>query len=293
MTRSAAASQNSSTRSPDPLAGPGRPPCQASFPPLRSPPPIVAGPQRSVVHGRRTECEVLDLARSPHGRGLARSASRRARRNVMPSLVKTLFMCHSTVRGLRAPISGFVRPSRARRAMCSSCGVSSSRVTSLRLRSGAQLVPGALGECTGAHGQQLLAGDAQLLARVDPPALAAQRFAVKHMRASVPRARACARGGRSTRGAARRRRFPRGPARAREPSFQAPSRWAWAPWARPSSRPRPAAAPRPPWRRRAFEAATPHDWWDWYAAYWKPQPVGKGAHQGFHGRDARARRAAL
>jgi hypothetical protein len=33
-----------------------------------------------------------------------------------------------------APISGFDRPSRARRAICSSCGVSTSRVSGLRLR---------------------------------------------------------------------------------------------------------------------------------------------------------------
>ena len=33
-----------------------------------------------------------------------------------------------------APISGFERPSRASRAICSSCGVSSSRVSALRLR---------------------------------------------------------------------------------------------------------------------------------------------------------------
>jgi len=58
-------------------------------------------------------------------------------REVMPSFVNTLRKCHSTVRGLRnscAPISGLVRPSRARRAISSSYGVRSSRVASCRLR---------------------------------------------------------------------------------------------------------------------------------------------------------------
>ena len=59
------------------------------------------------------------------------SASCSPMRELIPSLVNTLRRCHSTVRGLRnswAPISEFVRPSRASRAICSSCGVSSSRV---------------------------------------------------------------------------------------------------------------------------------------------------------------------
>ncbi len=55
----------------------------------------------------------------------------------MPSLVNTLRRCHSTVRGLRnsrAPISGFDSPSRASRAICRSCAVSSSRLSIVRLR---------------------------------------------------------------------------------------------------------------------------------------------------------------
>jgi transposase len=55
----------------------------------------------------------------------------------MPSLVNTLRRCHSTVRALMNSwplISGFDRPSRASRAICSACGVSSSRVSALRLR---------------------------------------------------------------------------------------------------------------------------------------------------------------
>ena len=48
-------------------------------------------------------------------------------REVMPSLANTFLRCHSTVRALMnssAAISGLVRPSRASRTMCSSCGVS-------------------------------------------------------------------------------------------------------------------------------------------------------------------------
>ena len=50
-------------------------------------------------------------------------------------LVNTLPRCHSTVRADKnssAPISGLVRPSRASWAICSSCGVSRSRVSALR-----------------------------------------------------------------------------------------------------------------------------------------------------------------
>jgi hypothetical protein len=56
-------------------------------------------------------------------------ASRRALREVMASLVNTVRRCHSTVRApmkSSAPISAFDRPSRASRAMCSSCEVSPS-----------------------------------------------------------------------------------------------------------------------------------------------------------------------
>ena len=65
------------------------------------------------------------------------SAASRPLRESIPSLPKTLCRCHSTVRGLRnnwAPICALVSPSRASRAICSSCGVSSSRRSSGRLR---------------------------------------------------------------------------------------------------------------------------------------------------------------
>ena len=71
-------------------------------------------------------------------------------RELMSSLVNTLRRWYSTVRGLmnsRAPISGFERPSRASRAIWASWAVSSSRVSTLRLRTrlagGQQLALGA------------------------------------------------------------------------------------------------------------------------------------------------------
>ena len=65
------------------------------------------------------------------------SAVRSCLRELMPSFAKTLRRCHSTVRALMnswAPISGFDRPSLARRAIWASCAVRSSRVSTLRLR---------------------------------------------------------------------------------------------------------------------------------------------------------------
>ena len=53
------------------------------------------------------------------------STSRSSWRDEIPNFVNTFFMCHSTVRGLMkscVPISGFVSPSAASRAMCASCG---------------------------------------------------------------------------------------------------------------------------------------------------------------------------
>jgi hypothetical protein len=58
-------------------------------------------------------------------------------REPAPSFPNTLRRCHSTVRGLRnswAAISGFVCPPTAGPATCTSCGVSSSSVAPVRLR---------------------------------------------------------------------------------------------------------------------------------------------------------------
>ena len=60
-----------------------------------------------------------------------------SRREPMSSLANTLPRCHSTVRrpmNSCAPISELVRPSQASWAISSSCGVRSTRVSSLRLR---------------------------------------------------------------------------------------------------------------------------------------------------------------
>ena len=49
------------------------------------------------------------------------------------------------------------------------------------LPGGEQLAPGTLGERLGADGDELLVGGAQLLARVHPPVLASQPFAVEQL----------------------------------------------------------------------------------------------------------------
>ena len=108
----------------------------------------------------------------------------------MRSLAKTLRRCHSTVRGLRkscAPISGLDSPSRASPAMCRSCGVSSSRASTLRARTrlagGDQLVAGAFGERLHADGREQVVRRSQLCARVDAARAAAQPFPVEEVRA--------------------------------------------------------------------------------------------------------------
>ena len=110
-------------------------------------------------------------------RGVGRSGARRARsslRELMPNLVNTLLRCHSTVRALRkscAPISGFDKPSRASRAICSSCDVSSSRVSraplAYLLAGCEQLAAGALGERLHADRDEHVVGGPQLLTRVE------------------------------------------------------------------------------------------------------------------------------
>ena len=85
----------------------------------------------------------------------------------------------------RLPISGFDRPSRASRAITASWAVSSSPVWTVRLRAdspvASQLAPGPLGERLDAHRVQHVVGGAQLLARVNAAALAAQPLAVEQM----------------------------------------------------------------------------------------------------------------
>ena len=88
---------------------------------------------------------------------------------LMSSLANTLCRWYWTVRGLmnsRAPISGFESPSRASRAICASCAVSSSRgldaALARRLAGGQQLARGAVGERLRAHRGEQLVGGAQL-----------------------------------------------------------------------------------------------------------------------------------
>ena len=110
----------------------------------------------------------------------------------MPSLPNTLRRCHSTVRGLRnscAPISGFVLPSAARCAICSSCGRQVverlDRALAHRLPRRQQLAPGALGEHLHADlGQHRVRG-AELLAGVHAAVLAPQPLAVDQQRAAL------------------------------------------------------------------------------------------------------------
>ena len=105
----------------------------------------------------RTGC-VARGPRLPRGR-----ASRRARRELMPSFVNTFFRCHSTVRGLRksaAPISG----SSGRRGRAGRCAPPGSELVARvvaaladLLAGGQQLVPRTLGESLRAHREKRLA----------------------------------------------------------------------------------------------------------------------------------------
>ena len=107
----------------------------------------------------------------------------------MPSFANTFRRCHSTVRALMkscAPISGFVRPSRASRAICSSCGVSAVRVSGLRLRTFSPVATSSR-RARSANASMPIASAqvvrrAQLLARVEAATLAAQPLAVHQMR---------------------------------------------------------------------------------------------------------------
>ena len=109
-------------------------------------------------------------------------------REVMPSLANTLPRWYCTVRGdrnSRAPISGLDSPSRASRAICASCAVSSRRggcrAFAGGLAGGQQLAAGPLGERLHADGVEHAVRGAQLLAGLAAPALAAQPLAVQQV----------------------------------------------------------------------------------------------------------------
>ena len=123
------------------------------------------------------------------------SAFASSRREWIPSLANTLRRCHSTVRGLRnsrAPISGLDSPSRANWAICRSCAVSSSRVSTVRLRTFSPVAcssrPGAFGERLHPDRRELLIRGAELRAGVDAAILASQPLAVEQVRACELRA---------------------------------------------------------------------------------------------------------
>ena len=95
-----------------------------------------------------------------------------------------------TVRGLMkswAPISGFVSPSRASRAICASCGgqVAAGLDAAFAdgLARGEELAAGPVGERFDAHRRQHVVGGVQLLAGVDAPLFASQPLPVEQVRA--------------------------------------------------------------------------------------------------------------
>ncbi len=115
-------------------------------------------------------------------------------RELIPSLVKTLRRCHSTVRALRyssAPISGFVRPSaRQPGDVLLLRGERSARVVTAladRLPGGQQLMARALGEGLHAHRDEVVMGDPQLLSGVHAAVLTAQPLAVEQVGAGEVR----------------------------------------------------------------------------------------------------------
>ena len=131
-----------------------------------------------------------------------------------------------------AAISWLVAPSAASRAIWASWGVRSSRVSTVRLRACSPVAcsstRGALGERLHADSREHLVGGAQLLARVEPPALAAQPFAVERVGAGELHADAgAARAARSPRDRGARRPRPRSAALASGPRSPAPSRCHW------------------------------------------------------------------
>ena len=106
-------------------------------------------------------------------------------REVISSFWKTFRRWYCTVRGLMnscAPISGFERPSRARRAIWASWGVSTARVSSLRVRAVSPVARSSrwarsANACSSGLAEHLVGGS-KLLAGVDAPVLATQPLAV-------------------------------------------------------------------------------------------------------------------
>ena len=121
------------------------------------------------------------------------SAAASCRRELISSFVKTLRRCHSTVRALMnscAPISGFDRPSRARRAICCSCGVSSCAVVVAlaHLLAGCdQLTAGAFSERLHADRCEHVVCSSQLFPCVHPPALSTKPLSIQQASTSKVR----------------------------------------------------------------------------------------------------------
>ena len=137
----------------------------------------------STAEQRRT------ITREPTRYRVPRSAGASSLRELTSSLANTLCRWYWTVRGLMnslPPISGLERPSPASLAICASCG--GEHVARLdRARAGGhagrqQLACRALREGLHPDRHEQLVRDLQLLARVEPPALAAQPLAVEQMR---------------------------------------------------------------------------------------------------------------
>ena len=133
----------------------------------------------------------------------------------MPSFANTLRRCHSTVRGLMnswVPISGLVCPSPASRAICASCAVSSSRVSTRalahRLAGGQQLAAGAFGEASLPSRSASRGRRAAARARRRGGSRGAAIRRRAGARGPAPHASGCGRAARSPRGTAARRRSP-------------------------------------------------------------------------------------
>jgi hypothetical protein len=107
----------------------------------------------------------------------------------MPSFLNTLRRCHSDGTSadeeLRADL-GFDRPSRARRAICASCAVRSSRVSTFRLCTVAPVASNsrrACSEALHAHLAEQLESDVQFAAGVNPAVRPPKPLAVQKVSA--------------------------------------------------------------------------------------------------------------